>query len=470
MNKLTEKQLLVLTIGVVALLTGGLGFLIWNDLENVKEEEQKVADIRTQIDSAQREIDQIQTREYRVIANREKSEQEVSFLPSATEIENFWQVIERFAEESGVHISAIVAKGDGRSSRRRGKRKVSTIASVPQVLTLTGTTNEFLRFLNMIENYDRIINVVEYRLGAGTEADPDGQVRHTIQMTMATFTYSKKVVSTIVSIANYDKKKGHPEVKKWLSRIKIQERESYTLRASMGRRDPFKNVRKPAIPSKARDGVDRATQEAMLDTLVEEVRSLEEGLAIEAHLRKVDDLFRLSQQIRDNRSAFSHLRGRINEVKTAGVIQDRDLTERFRVEVLEPFAKIESRMVQSPEAARAMSAEQVKEWLDLIGKAFDDRKWAVVKEKVQDFVELTKSGKHVDDDARALAQTVIEHAHRAKVIQVFEKRKIKISTILYSPNAMSVAIINGKQLGEGDALDADGRVLVVEIGENYVIF
>jgi len=27
-----------------------------------------------------------------------------------------------------------------------------------------------------------------------------------------------------------------------------------------------------------------------------------------------------------------------------------------------------------------------------------------------------------------------------------------------------------QQIGEGDALDADGRVLVVEIGENYVIF
>ena len=45
-----------------------------------------------------------------------------------------------------------------------------------------------------------------------------------------------------------------------------------------------------------------------------------------------------------------------------------------------------------------------------------------------------------------------------------------ISTILYSPTSVSVAIINSKQYTEGDALDADGRVLVVEIGENYVIF
>ena len=66
------------------------------------------------------------------------------------------------------------------------------------------------------------------------------------------------------------------------------------------------------------------------------------------------------------------------------------------------------------------------------------------------------------------AKAFIEH--RAKVIQEFEKRQVKISTILYSPNSMSVAIINGKTLGEGDALDQEGQILVQEIGENYLIF
>ena len=53
MNKLSEKQLLILTIVIAVLFAGGLGFLIWSDLETVKEEEQKVADVRAQIDSAQ---------------------------------------------------------------------------------------------------------------------------------------------------------------------------------------------------------------------------------------------------------------------------------------------------------------------------------------------------------------------------------------------------------------------------------
>ena len=42
MNRLSEKQLLILTIGIAVLLTGGLGYLIWSDLQAVREEEQKI--------------------------------------------------------------------------------------------------------------------------------------------------------------------------------------------------------------------------------------------------------------------------------------------------------------------------------------------------------------------------------------------------------------------------------------------
>ena len=127
-------------------------------------------------------------------------------------------------------------------------------------------------------------------------------------------------------------------------------------------------------------------------------------------------------------------------------------------------------MDKGPDANPPLNPVQVKEWLDLIANLFDDREWNKVQAQVRQFMELSDDGNHVEDAARAVAQQIIEFEHRAKVIQAFEKRRVRISTILYSPNSMSVAIINGKQIGEGDALDADGRVLVVEIGENYVIF
>jgi hypothetical protein len=76
----------------------------------------------------------------------------------------------------------------------------------------------------------------------------------------------------------------------------------------------------------------------------------------------------------------------------------------------------------------------------------------------------------VDDDAKDLVQKIFDLQRSAKVIDSFDKRKTVISGIIYSPNGVSVALVNGKQMMLGDALDAEGQVIVVEIGESYVIF
>ena len=89
---------------------------------------------------------------------------------------------------------------------------------------------------------------------------------------------------------------------------------------------------------------------------------------------------------------------------------------------------------------------------------------------MRDFLDASRNGEHVVEAARPLVLQITELARSAKVIENFEKLKIVISTILYSPNGLSVAVINGRQMSEGDALDAQGTVIVVEIGENYVIF
>ena len=101
-----------------------------------------------------------------------------------------------------------------RATRNR-KGQQSTISTVPQVLSLKGTVDELLRFINMLENYERIINVVEYSIAGGEVADlEDGKVRHGIRLALTTFTYSKKIASTIVSIPKYEEKREHAEVKK----------------------------------------------------------------------------------------------------------------------------------------------------------------------------------------------------------------------------------------------------------------
>jgi Tfp pilus assembly protein PilO len=465
-SRLTEKQLLIITIAISVLLTGGLGFLIWSDLQAIEEEEGRIGDLQTQIQAAEGEIAQIPQREHRVIANREISEREVAFLPEASEIENFWNVLWRYAEESGVKISEITPN----RINTRSKNK-SSIQSMPQVMSLRGTIDEFLRFINSLENYDRIINVVEYSLKSGESPDTDGQVRHTIKLALTTFTYSKKIASTIVSIPQYEKKREHPEVKKWLSRIKIQERETYTLRSSVGRRDPFKSVRRaPLTDTQAGDDPEknRPYQEAKLDACVDLLEILRDGLEFQEELQKRGDLWRLQAQIKENRETFSELSSLLEEARKEIVLPD--LQERLESEVAEPFEEIKKRMDKLLEQNPPLSLEKVQEAHDRILDHFEEREWEKVEEGVRDFMDASRKGEHVVEEARELVLKIIDMQRSAKVIRAFEKRKIEISTILYAAEGNSVAVINGKQMMEGDALDAGGQVIVIEIGENYVIF
>ncbi|MFQ5843645.1 MAG: type 4a pilus biogenesis protein PilO [Planctomycetota bacterium] len=470
MSRLSEKQLLILTVGVALLFACGLGFMIWRDLQSIDDEQQAIEDLSTKIASAQKEIDQIPAREYRVIANREISEREVAFLPEETEIETFWEVLERFAEESGVKISKITA-----NQRRAGggrRKSTTSITSVDQVMKLRGTIDEFLRFINLIENHDRIINVTEYSVSSGGQRGDDGITRHEIKLALRTFTYSRRIANTIVAIPNYEKKKDHVEVKRWLRRIRIEERETYTLRTLMGRRDPFVDVRRyeQASVDGPPDEEQRARQEAQLQHLVDLVRNLEDGLDIEDELFKRKDLHRMAQIQRRNRETYNVLLDQIRRVQREQVFTFRELGDRFVKEVAEPFKQLQDRIGLNDQRRPPLGLEQVRQYHLRVAQAFDEKDWKKLRNEMRAWNEISRKGEHVVENARSLVVEMNRIAHSARVIEQFQTRDIKISAIIFSPNGTSIAVINGKQLIEGDALDPDGRVIVVQIGENYVIF
>ena len=466
MSRLSEKQLLLLTIGITVLLMGGLGWLIWSDLQAVDEEEAKIEQLKGQIVKAEKEIATIEEREYRVIADREIADKEVAFLPSQDDIEGFWEVLERFADEAGIRISAIAPSTVGGRGRAKGP-----IQRVPQMLTVRGTIDEFLRFINLVENYDRIINVTEFNISSGKGADPDGKVRHGIKLALTTFTYNKRIANTIVSIPQYEKKRQQPAVKRWLSKIKIQEKETYTLRTSLGRRDPFVSARRQAdVLASAEEEGDRERAEARLEGLADSIRTLAVEVDIEEALRERQDIFRLAQQVKENRETLSELARRIDRMQQDRLLRDPRLGDRFRSEVLTPFQAIRDRIEASDLEQPPMTLTEVKDRYESTAQAFDEQKWDAVRKNVRSFLDLTRDGNHVADEARPLVEKIVDLLRRSDVIREFEKRKIDISAIIFSPRGLSLAIINGKTKSEGDALDADGQVVIAEVGEDYVIF
>jgi uncharacterized protein YheU (UPF0270 family) len=216
------------------------------------------------------------------------------------------------------------------------------------------------------------------------------------------------------------------------------------------------------------DEPNRAVQEGTIDNLVELVHTLLEGLDYEEELQKRGDLWRLQAQRRENRLVYRELNQEIPSARND--ISIPELQERLKLEVIAPWNDIQKRMDELDKGNPALTRAQVQEWYDKITKFFDERKWEDVQAEVRAFKDASKQGQHVATDARELVARIDDLRRRARVIQNFEKRNIKISTILFSPGGQSVAVINGKQMVEGDSLDTEGLIIVMEIGENYAIF
>jgi type II secretory pathway component PulC len=135
-----------------------------------------------------------------------------------------------------------------------------------------------------------------------------------------------------------------------------------------------------------------------------------------------------------------------------------------------PWEAIKKRMEEMRNQNPRFTADQVQEYLNRVKKAFDEENWQGVESEARNFRDQSKNGVHVEDDAKDLVQKIFELQRQAKIIDAFYKRKLDISGILYSPRQQSVAIVNGKQMMVGDALDAEGTITCVEIGEDYVVF
>jgi hypothetical protein len=216
------------------------------------------------------------------------------------------------------------------------------------------------------------------------------------------------------------------------------------------------------------EAADPKYQEGLIENILELVRTLQQGLTFEEELQRRGDLWRLTAQRKENRETYATAS---ESIATANKeITVPELRERFKKDVQVPWTAIQKRMEEMKNQNPKLTPAQVQEWVDKISKLYDEKKWAEVENECRAFRDASKNGQHIEDDAKDLVQRIFEFQRSAKVIDTFDKRKIQITTILYSPNGVSVAVINGKQMTVGDALDADGQVVVVEIGENYVIF
>jgi len=223
------------------------------------------------ITAAQQKIDKIAGLEKDVIILRENLSEYVKVLPDSKELNGFVRMLNTFERQSGLVGTDLLQKG------ARAAKGNERFALYEYSYEMTGTLWEFLRFVNLLENHERFINISDFSIQTGAkgkdEETRDGEVVHKVKLTLQTYAYNGKATGVDAEIPDYDNQREalREEIFKRMQAIRI---DKYDHRGRQGRRDILVDPRMHNdLPG---DGLSPSDQRAILERYIGEAQSLVE--------------------------------------------------------------------------------------------------------------------------------------------------------------------------------------------------
>jgi Tfp pilus assembly protein PilO len=469
-GRFTEKQLTIMTIVVSVVIAGLFAFLIYQDLQTVDQEKQEIENLTAQIRQADQEAAKMPGREADVIVYREIVQRDAEILPNEAEINDFITRIGEFEKISGV----VVTEVKGLKERTRGRKGAAqaAIIKIPLKLKVRGSTDQFLRFINLFENFDRFVKISGFSLMHGRVVDSEGNLQHEINLELETYQYNPRGGEVArVDIPNYDRRKAELAIRKRISSFERARIDKYTLKPKIGRRDPLLDPREAERPVEA-DPEDyekiREEQRQLLNKLILEIAFLKDDVAAEARLKEDYDLVRLVSVGKAIDQRISTLDYRISTILNEGKFTIPELREEFSTEVIQPYEKIkEDRKTEINEIL--ISREQVWSTLKQMQDTFEEGEYRNVIQLFEGFLRVS-DGRKLDPEAEPLRETMDQLARQAEVITKFESEPLNIEGVIIDRQKSSFAIINGSIYSEGDYVDGDRKIRIKEIKQDQIVF
>src|SRR5262245_45633450 len=294
MAKLTEKQKLTGIGGgalAICLLAGG-GVYWASGL--IDDERKAIEQKHTEITAADQKIAKIPATETEVIILRENLDEYVKILPDTQGLNDFITTLNQFVTQSGV-ITQNFQPGRLIKSQSKTPEKFSR---VEYQYDMTATLWQFLKFINLIENYERFISITDFSIQHinGRDAEQrDGDQVHSIKLTMETYVYNAKGAAQDVDIPEYKDKREllHDEIVK---RLQFTRMEKYEHHGGRGRRDIFVDQRDR---EGRQDGPPVEEQKAILERFIGDVRKVRDLAPRRKHADTVFDAYTLDKEINE---------------------------------------------------------------------------------------------------------------------------------------------------------------------------
>jgi hypothetical protein len=307
--------------------------------------------------------------------------------------------------------------------------------------------------------------------GAKKRGQEDRPVEHDVEVHLECYYYVPPADGRKqVLIPNEDLRLEDPGIKAAISSFQPERRGSYALKPATGRRDPFVDVRREVVvedPEAVRRRFE--VEEGVVADLERRHDEIREKAEAEKALFSAGDLFRRDRLAQEVDAAVNELRVRIANVASVKSVTFPDLlarTEKVRVSVEE----IASGRRDLPREL-TITVPVAEQTGDQIRKAFETGDFAEVI-SIANAWETFLRGKAVDEAVQPYLEEIKAFKRRAKTLQEFHAKPIHVTgtVVNRSRPADSVALVNGKTVHVGDAIDDRGSVRVVGVQENGVLF
>jgi Tfp pilus assembly protein PilO len=467
MAKLTQKQQ-ILAIGggalTVGLLAAGGVYYAYGLIEEVETSiEQKTQAIA----AAEGKIALIPSLEKEVIILRENLDEYVKILPDSTDLNDFLRIINTFERQSGV-------VGTGLTSLTKGgagaKKTAERFSQIEYSYDMKATLWQFMKFINAIENYDRFISITGFTITSGgkdkNEELRDGDVVHTIKLTMQTYKYNGKAAGQDVEVPDYEDKRAdlREEIFNRMQAIRI---DKYEHRNSNGRRDIFVDPRQRG--DLKIDGPSLPEQLAVLERNVNRVKELEDMLkrmrkpdttlfeqyALEKSLR--DGLIKLGADLDADVGRISYAPYRLRWAKDVvglydtlrGQVDQVGKTDPKRVDPYLPMKEMEQLVAEMRQELEAGNLQEAKNRYDML-----EGRIAVP----------------ADDPRHELAVTAKALQVKAATAIDFSRMDLRIQGLVVNHGGRSGVLLNGEVFEEGDYISEELLVKLVEEEQVWFVF
>jgi len=489
--KLTDNQKSLLILGGGVLCGVGFGvmtYLHWTESGEIREE---IAKQQALWEKNDKEIKRNKGLKYDFVAYAQIVQNNSKILPTAAYLNEFVRDLGNLEKETGITVKTLPKYDEGKSV-------VPNILKTPMKLTLGASTRNLLRFLNQLENKERLITITDFRIAPSTaEPKPGQENEHDVSVSFEVYRYNPPAAGAteeaLVTEAERTLLLDQKEVKDILEREgRPTLLERYDLmRTREDRRDLFLDPRRRLTGTG--EGVTQddvytkeSTQYAFLELKYR--RAKVEAEAYRNVENTTDFLLRAAQK-KAFLAAMEALETEIKKVSArTPEFQSRDIQDKYLLTVKRPYEKLKQEMQDlagegGPQKEGIKISEEIARGLRQELQALvDARKFPEAVERWQNIdLAFRDAGKRVEEGAKTHLEAMRKLGEHSRFQKLFAEKKLQITGVARmqkppeeggegTPEMVSAIIVGGagakesRILGPGKAFDRDVVFRGVEEG------